>query len=154
MYNSRRSQRTTKEESVCDLSIAIRRVVFGCFLSLQSKEGKMFDLMKKGFMAGLGAVVLTRDKIEEATKRLMEEGKITPKEMDALTEDLVKSGEEQWQEVTSAISDNIKKGIGTFDVVSKEEFEKLEARIADLEKRLILLEGPVEPAKSEQPETE
>ena len=35
----------------------------------------MLELLKKSMFAGLGAVVLTRDKIREATRKLVEEGR-------------------------------------------------------------------------------
>ena len=33
----------------------------------------MLDDIKKGFFAGIGAVLLTRDKVEEVTERLVKE---------------------------------------------------------------------------------
>ena len=53
----------------------------------------MLETLKKGMLAGLGAAVLTRDKILESTRKLVEEGKLSSEDAEKLTEELIKSGE-------------------------------------------------------------
>jgi len=60
----------------------------------------MIDLIKKSLYAGIGAVVLTKEKIQEMTRRLVEDGKITSEESEKLAEEMVKSGERQWEEMS------------------------------------------------------
>jgi polyhydroxyalkanoate synthesis regulator phasin len=100
----------------------------------------MLELMKKGLMAGIGAVVLTTEKVQEAVRKLVEEGKITTEEGEKLAQDLVKTGQHQWEEITTAISEKTKKWSENVEVVKREEFDQLQARVENLEQRLTDLE--------------
>jgi len=55
------------------------------------------ELLKKGLMAGIGAVALTTEKVQESVRKLVDEGKITTEEGEKLVQELVKSGERQWK---------------------------------------------------------
>jgi polyhydroxyalkanoate synthesis regulator phasin len=100
----------------------------------------MLELMKKGLMAGIGAVVLTTEKVQETVRKLVEEGKISTEEGEKLAQDLVKTGERQWEEITSTIAEKTKKWSNSVEVVRREEFEQLKARIESLEQRLTEIE--------------
>jgi polyhydroxyalkanoate synthesis regulator phasin len=96
----------------------------------------MLELMKKGLMAGIGAVVLTGEKVQEIVRKLVEEGKISTEEGEKLAQDLVKTGERQWEEISAAISEKTKKWSESTEVVKREEFEQLKERVEALEQRL------------------
>ncbi len=100
----------------------------------------MLELLKKGMFAGIGAAVLTRDKIREATRMLVEEGRLSNEEAEKLTEDLVSSGEREWDEINSKFQSSFKKISENLEVVRKQEFVDLKARVELLEQRLSLLE--------------
>ncbi len=100
----------------------------------------MLEFLRKGMLAGLGAAVLTRDKILEATRTCVEEGKITNDEAEKLAEDLVKSGEREWGEVNSKLQSSLKKISENLEVVRKKEFLDLKGRVELLEQRLSMLE--------------
>ncbi len=96
----------------------------------------MLELLKKSMLAGIGAAVLTRDKIREATRMLVEEGKISSDEAEKLTEDLVKSGGREWEELNSKFQSSFKKISENLEVVRRKEFADLKARVELLEQRL------------------
>jgi len=100
----------------------------------------MLELVKRGMFAGVGAAVLTRDKIREATRMLVEEGRLSNEEAEKLTEDLVDSGEREWEEINSKFQSSFKKISENLEVVRKQEFIDLKARVELLEQRLSLLE--------------
>ncbi|MFZ2444785.1 MAG: hypothetical protein WAW37_00365 [Syntrophobacteraceae bacterium] len=100
----------------------------------------MLELLKKSFMAGLGAVVVTADKVREATRKLVEEGKISTDEAEKLTEDLVKSGERQWEDFNNKFQSSMRKFSENVDMARKKELQDLTARVELLEQRLGLLE--------------
>jgi polyhydroxyalkanoate synthesis regulator phasin len=100
----------------------------------------MLELMKKGLMAGIGAVVLTTEKVQETIRKLVEEGKLSTEEGEKLAQDLVKTGERQWEEITSAIAEKTKKWSDSVEVVKREEFEQLKARVESLDQRLTKIE--------------
>jgi polyhydroxyalkanoate synthesis regulator phasin len=101
----------------------------------------MLEVIRKGFLAGLGAAVVTMEKIQEATRSLVQEGKISTDEAEKLTQDLVKSGEQQWQEINEKLSESMKKVAENVNVVRNKEFQELKARLEALEQRVSVLEG-------------
>jgi polyhydroxyalkanoate synthesis regulator phasin len=100
----------------------------------------MLELFKKGVLAGLGAVMVTRDKVREATRALVEEGKLSTDEAEKLAEELVKSGERQWEEFNGKFQTSMRKLSDNLEVVRKKDFQDLKARVELLEQRLHLLE--------------
>ncbi len=72
----------------------------------------MLELMKKGLMAGIGAVVLTTEKVQETVRKLVEEGKISTEEGEKLAQELVKTGQHQWEEISYSNRREDKKMVG------------------------------------------
>jgi polyhydroxyalkanoate synthesis regulator phasin len=112
----------------------------------------MLDLIKKGMLAGLGAAVLTRDKVLEATRKLVDEGKLSNDEAETLTDELIKSGEREWEEAGAKIHSSFRKVSESLEVVRKKDFLDLLAKVETLEQRLAELEK--ERAQTATPETE
>ncbi len=100
----------------------------------------MFDLLKKSLLAGIGAVVVTKDKIQEATRTLVQEGKISTEEAEKLAEEMIKSGARQWDELSTGISEAMKRWMESTDMVSKKDFQNLRARVEMLDQRVAVLE--------------
>lgn len=100
----------------------------------------MFEMIKKSLLASLGAAVVTKEKIQEATLSLVEQGKISSEEAEKLADDLVKSGQREWEEVQTKISEGVRKGMDNLDISSKTEFQQLKARVENLEKRVAMME--------------
>lgn len=96
----------------------------------------MLEDIKKGLLSGLGAVFLTKDKIEKITRKMVDEAKISGEDAGNLKEELLKTGEREWNEFEGFFSDLFKKVIQGLDLCSKSEFDELKTRIAELEKRL------------------
>ena len=106
----------------------------------KEKGAAMLEFLRKSMLAGIGAAVLTRDKIREATRSLVEEGKITSDEAEKLAEDMVKSGEREWGDMSSKLQSSLKKISENLEVIRKKEFADLQARVELLEQRLSVLE--------------
>jgi polyhydroxyalkanoate synthesis regulator phasin len=100
----------------------------------------MLDDLKKGFFAGIGAVLLTKDKIEQFTDRLTKETKLSREEAQRLTDELVKNGEVQWSDLENRVLETVRKGVNTLDIGKKSDLEALKMRVENLEKRLSLME--------------
>ena len=96
----------------------------------------MFEMIRKSLLASLGAAVVTKEKVEEATKRFVDEGKISREEAERLANELVESGQHQWDDIQDKITETVRKGLDTFDIGSKQEFRELKERVDGLEKRL------------------
>jgi polyhydroxyalkanoate synthesis regulator phasin len=100
----------------------------------------MLELIRKTLLAGIGAAIVTRDKVMDATHRFVEEGKMSTEEAERMADDLIRSGERQWHELNDWLSEMMKKwGDGT-SFVRDREFQELRARVEMLEMRIAELE--------------
>ena len=104
----------------------------------------IFEMIRKSMLASLGAAVVTKEKVEEATKRWVEEGKISRDEAERLAQDLVESGKHQWDDIQEKMTETVRKGLDTFDIGSKKEFRELKARVDDIEKKIAECEAASE----------
>ena len=104
----------------------------------------MLEKIGKGLLAGLGAVLLTKEKVEEVVGKLAKETKLSHEDARRLTDELVETGERQWKEMDKAVTEFIRKSLDKMDVGSRKEMEDLKERLNNLEKRLVRLEqaGP------------
>ncbi len=93
----------------------------------------MLDLLKKSIMASIGAAVVTRDAVIEASRRFVNEGKMSLEDAEKLADSLVDSGKKQWDEVQTSISEGVRKGWDNLDLGGKKEFGDLKKRVEDLE---------------------
>jgi polyhydroxyalkanoate synthesis regulator phasin len=103
-------------------------------------EAMMLEEIRKGLLSGLGGVLLTKDKVEEISRKLVDEAKMDKEDARKLKEDLLSTGERQWTQMQESISEAFKKGLRSLDIGSKSEVERLRERVDNLEKRLVLLE--------------
>jgi polyhydroxyalkanoate synthesis regulator phasin len=104
----------------------------------------VIEMIRKSLLASLGAAVVTKEKVEQATHRWVEEGKISKDEAEKLAEELVESGQHQWEDIQTKIAESVRKGMDNFDIGSRKEFQELKARVENLEKRLTILEQVTE----------
>lgn len=104
----------------------------------------MLEKIGKGLLAGLGAVLLTKDKVDEVVRKLVKETKLSNEDARRLINELVETGNRQWEEMDKAVAESLRKGLDKMDVGSRKEVEELTDRVDNLEKRLARLEqaGP------------
>jgi polyhydroxyalkanoate synthesis regulator phasin len=101
----------------------------------------MLEEMKKAFLASLGGVVLTKDKLEEWRKKVVKENKLSEKESKRLIDQLVEAGEEQWRDFERSFKSLFRKSLDSMEVADRKELEDLKIRVAKLEARLAALEN-------------
>ena len=100
----------------------------------------VLEMIRNSLLASLGAAVVTKEKVEEATQRWVDEGKISRDEAERLARDLVESGRHQLEDIQEKIAETVRKGLDNFDIGSKKEFKELQARVEDLEKQIAMRE--------------
>jgi len=106
----------------------------------------MFETIKKSLLAGLGAAVVTKEKIQKVTGKLVDEGKITTEEAEKLSKDLIESGSKQWEDMQDKISSTVKKAVEGLDLCTRQDFADLARQVDALEKRITSLEEANKPA--------
>jgi len=99
------------------------------------KRGSLMEqLLKKALLIGMGAAVLTREKIENFLNELSKAPeKVTIEE---LLSQLIKKGEETRNELEQRIGEKVKEIIKQTSLVTKEDILKLERKIEELEKKI------------------
>lgn len=96
----------------------------------------MFDLLEKCLLAGLGAVSLSRRKTEEFVAELKEKYQMTEEEGKAFIERAEKFAREGREKVSEMVDAEVKKVVGKAGLVPREEFDRLQKRIDELEAQL------------------
>ena len=100
----------------------------------------MIDLLKKTLLAGVGAAVITKDKIEGALDDFVRQGKVNASDARIMADKIAEQGRKEFDELAGDLNEQIS---GLLDRKTSDH----EARIAALEERIRVLEA----AMAEQP---
>lgn len=100
----------------------------------------MLEEIRKSLVTGLGAVLLTKEKIEEITRRWVDEARLSREDAERLAGEIFEAGRPQWSDVETAIKDTVRRTLSAMDIGSRQELEKLQVEVGNLQKRVELLE--------------
>ena len=100
----------------------------------------MLQDIRKGLIASLGAVVLTREKIETVCRKFVEDTKMSKDDAQKLVDELYQAGERQWGDFEKIFKDAVRAAMESLDIGSSNDLKLLKARLDNIEKRLTLLE--------------
>lgn len=95
----------------------------------------MVSLLGKFLLSGLGVLVLTEEKIVKFIEELTKEGEITQKGKKELLTEIIEKGEEKKKEIEGKIKEKVENMLSQMNVATKNDIQKLEKRIATLEKK-------------------
>jgi polyhydroxyalkanoate synthesis regulator phasin len=95
----------------------------------------MFDIIKKTMLTGVGLAAMTRDKIEEMAKELMEKGEMTEKEGKELVDELVKKSEKAKKDLETILDGIVEMVLGKMNLATKEDIRMIEMWLMGLEKK-------------------
>jgi len=93
----------------------------------------MLDAIHKMFLAGVGLAAMTKDKIDEHIKELVEKGKLTEKEGREIADEMLKKSKQAKEDLEKQVEKLVQQTLQTLQIASKEDIEKLSARIEKLE---------------------
>jgi polyhydroxyalkanoate synthesis regulator phasin len=110
----------------------------------------MFKEIRRSLLAGLGAVLLTKDKVEEVSRKLADDAKMSKEDAERLAEELVETGERQWEDLEKSVTQSVRKALDGLDLRGKSEIEDLKLRVENLEARLAVLEKGARKGVGEQ----
>jgi polyhydroxyalkanoate synthesis regulator phasin len=89
----------------------------------------MSDIIKKVFLAGLGAATLTREKAEDIIEELVKKGELSREEKPGVLNDLLKATEKHKDEMQNFVKEEVQKALKTLNIVTKEDIDSLEKRL-------------------------
>lgn len=98
------------------------------------------DLLEQLLLAGVGAVSLTAERIEDLVDSFVERGGVQPDEARATVDELVSRWRGDATRVTERAGAGVQGMFRELGLVLRSEYEELELRVAQLEHRLKLLE--------------
>ncbi|MCE7793668.1 hypothetical protein K8O68_14680 [Salipaludibacillus sp. CUR1] len=100
----------------------------------------MSNLLKTGFLLGLGAAVSSKEKVEKYIDDLLSKGKVTPKEADELYQSLLKKGEETEEQWSTRSKERMRSVMEDLNIVSRDEHLQLKQKVEVLEQKIMQLE--------------
>ena len=100
------------------------------------KKFHMINLMKKTMLAGVGLAVVTKEKIFESINELVDKGKLTTDEANALSEKIVEEGRVETEKAKSEAGKLLNELLHRANVVTKDQYDELATRVTELEGRL------------------
>lgn len=93
----------------------------------------MIDTIKKTLLAGVGAAVITKEKVEASLSDLVKQGKVSAADARALAEKITQEGRAEYEALSKQLGERIR------ELLARDS-EKLQARLAALEARVGELE--------------
>jgi polyhydroxyalkanoate synthesis regulator phasin len=117
----------------------------------QDSARSLRDLAEETLLAGVGAVVLTKERMDELVEELSSKGRLTRDDARELVDDMVgrwRGDAVRFGERASSTLGGVFREVG---LVTRREYEELELRLAQLEHRLRLVERQPQPLPPPRP---
>ncbi len=112
----------------------------------------MFETLERLILLQIGAAAITRERVQEAVNRLVEQGRIERAEGRTVVSDILNRASERSSGARGLVDASVQQGLRGAGVPTRETYEDLLFRVEQLEHRVRLLEDrPVPPTPS--PET-
>ena len=109
----------------------------------------MIDTIKKTLLAGIGATVVTKEKIEEALDDWIRQGKLSTSDAKLMATRIAEVGKREFETVSGELADKVKEAFAKVDLSHKARVDALEARVRALEEKLAT--PPPPPSRVSEP---
>lgn len=96
----------------------------------------MIDLVKKGMLLSLGAAELTRERVEGLVDQLVKRGELAQQERKLVIDELLESARQAQEELLKRVKPLVERTIAELGLPTKADLERLEERLAALEKKM------------------
>lgn len=93
----------------------------------------MIDTLRKTLLAGVGAAVVTKEKVETALSDFVAEGKVTAADARKMATKIADDGKVEFEKASSDLNRKIKELLARNDKETQQRLAALEARITALE---------------------
>ena len=100
----------------------------------------MVDLVKKAMLAGIGALTVTREKVEELVDDLIKRGELSKDDRAKFVRELLEKAEVHSREVKKWVDERVKGAVSRVKPAREEEVEVLRKQVDDLTKTIACLE--------------
>ncbi|MFD1361593.1 phasin family protein [Lentibacillus salinarum] len=96
----------------------------------------MSDILKKGFLLGLGAAISGKEKLDTKLQEMVEKNELTQEQARTVMRNFIDKGEmktDEWNTKQYEQTQQVAKDLG---LATKEDINELRARLSDVESRL------------------
>ena len=99
--------------------------------------------LERTLLLALGAAALTRERVQEVVDEVVRRGELTRREGKDLVDDLMERASDQGSGLRERFDANLQDLFRQWGLATHGEWEELNLKVAQLEHRLSLLEGPL-----------
>jgi polyhydroxyalkanoate synthesis regulator phasin len=96
----------------------------------------MIDLIKKAVLTGMGVVSLTKEKIDEFSRELIDKGKLSEQEGENFILEMRKKADESKEAFRKQTDKVVEATLNRMQLAKVSDLEKLQAEIAGLRKEI------------------
>lgn len=96
----------------------------------------MSDILKKGFLLGLGAAVSGKERLDKKLKELVEKNELTQEQARTVMRNFVEKGEQKTDEWSTKQTEQTQEFAVDLGLATKDDINELNQRIAELESKL------------------
>lgn len=96
----------------------------------------MIESIKKTLLAGVGAAVITKEKVESALGELVQQGKVTSAEARQVAAKIADQSRQEFETLSNELGEKLRETFQGGERRNQERIDELEARVAALELRV------------------
>lgn len=93
----------------------------------------MIDSLKKTMLAGIGAAMVTKDKVESVLSDFVAQGKVSAADAKEMAAKVADDSRDKFDEVSDQLGSKLKELLARLNKDTREQVAALEARVAVLE---------------------
>ena len=120
----------------------------------ETKTDSTFDpagIVEKAFLLGIGVLETTRDKTQELANDLIAKGRVSQGDAKKVADRISEIAEEQQAAMRKTVASETEKAIKASGGVTREDYNTLQAQIAELKEMLRAQKSGAAPAASDKP---
>ena len=96
----------------------------------------MIELIEKTLLAGIGALSLTQQKTEELVREFQQQLNLSEEKGNELLKKLRQAAEENQKKLEELAQEEVRRSCERLGVVTRDDFDKLQKKVLQLEKKL------------------
>ncbi len=95
----------------------------------------MLEILRKGYLIGIGLASLTREKVEEVVDELVRRGEVAEKDRPRIVEDLVTRMRDEQKRLSNTVRETVQRVVGEMGVPTRQQLDELRQRLEKLEQQ-------------------